>query len=155
MLPNADRIGPRITAEDDPRVTPVGRILRATKLDELPQCFNLLAGEMTLVGPRPEVEGMVARYTPEQRRVLTVKPGLTGLGQLMYTEENISHSATAEEFYVAHLLGPKVQLEIEYINGRSLWGDGLIVLRTAGFMGRKLAGLVLPEGLKRSQKPAI
>src|SRR5262245_5331247 len=77
MIVDAERAGLSITAAGDPRVTPVGRWLRRTKLDELPQLFNVLWGEMSFVGPRPEVPKYVACYTPEQRRVLELQPGIT------------------------------------------------------------------------------
>src|SRR5437867_1174639 len=102
MIVGADALGPGITAREDPRVTSVGRILRSTKIDELPQLLNVLKGDMTLVGPRPEAPSFVERYTPEQRRILDVRPGITGLAQLRYTgeeEERIVDVAHAEEVY--------------------------------------------------------
>src|SRR5436309_3930814 len=77
MAPGADRVGPAVTIAGDPRITRVGRVLRRTRLDELPQLWNVIRGDMSLVGPRPEHPDYVRLYTPEQRRVLTVRPGIT------------------------------------------------------------------------------
>lgn len=85
MVRNADRIGSAITSCRDSRITNVGWFLRKTKLDEMPQFFNLLVGDLTLIGPRPEDPRIVEKYTPEQRQVLAVKPGITGPTQLRYT----------------------------------------------------------------------
>ena len=79
--------GPRVTARDDPRITRIGRILRETKLNELPQLFNVLKGEMGLVGPRPEDPEFVAHYSPEERRVLSVRPGITSLATIAYFDD--------------------------------------------------------------------
>jgi lipopolysaccharide/colanic/teichoic acid biosynthesis glycosyltransferase len=87
MTVDAERTGPGITADADPRVTRVGRFLRRFKLDELPQLVNVLAGDMSLVGPRPEDPRYVALYTPEQRAVLEVRPGLTSPASLRYADE--------------------------------------------------------------------
>src|ERR1700747_2092324 len=85
MVKNADRTGGSITTRNDSRITKVGAFLRKTKLDELPQFFNLLLGDLTLIGPRPEDPGIVEKYTPQQRQILQVKPGITGPTQLKYT----------------------------------------------------------------------
>jgi lipopolysaccharide/colanic/teichoic acid biosynthesis glycosyltransferase len=87
MVANAENAGPSITPEGDPRVTRIGRFLRKTKLDELPQLWNVLVGEMSFVGPRPEVPKYVSQYTPEQRRVLELKPGITDLATLEFRKE--------------------------------------------------------------------
>src|SRR5262245_41356187 len=88
MVPDAEVIGPPITGHNDPRITPLGRFLRKTKLDELPQFVNVLIGDMTLVGPRPEAPEIVALYSEQQRAVLFVKPGVTGPGQLSSSAES-------------------------------------------------------------------
>src|SRR5262249_54254296 len=87
MVTGADRIGPLVTAGDDPRITLLGRYLRHSKLDELPSLWNVLRGDMSLVGPRPENEVSVAQYTEAQRCVLKVRPGLTSLATLKYRNE--------------------------------------------------------------------
>src|SRR5882757_3284956 len=97
MVPNADAYGPAVTSNDDPRVTPLGRLLRRTKIDELPQLWNVLCGEMSLVGPRPEVARFVEHYTREQRAILQHKPGITDLASLRFRNEEalLNGSATA------------------------------------------------------------
>ncbi len=86
MVINADKIGGSSTPEDDPRITKVGRFLRKYKLDELPQLINVFKGEMSLVGPRPQVKWAVDLYTPEERQVLTVRPGITDYASLRFPE---------------------------------------------------------------------
>src|SRR5438128_3136486 len=87
MVSDADRRGPGITAQDDPRITVLGRRLRRSKLDELPQLINVLRGEMSLVGPRPEIPDMVDRYPPLFRRLLGLRPGMTSPASLAYRNE--------------------------------------------------------------------
>jgi lipopolysaccharide/colanic/teichoic acid biosynthesis glycosyltransferase len=123
--------GPRITARDDPRITHVGRILRDTKLNELPQVINVLKGEMSLVGPRPEDPKYVALYTPEQRRVLSVPPGITSIASIVYRdEENMLSHDTLEDTYVNVIMSDKLRLDLEYIDHRSFLVDMDIILRT-------------------------
>src|SRR5437899_493607 len=87
MFAAAEKHGPAITSAGDPRVTPMGRLLRRSKIDELPQLWNVLRGDMSLVGPRPEVPRYVDSYSPEQRRVLTVRPGITDPASIAYRQE--------------------------------------------------------------------
>jgi len=139
MVSNADRIGSAITTSHDPRITKVGWFLRKTKLDELPQFFNLLVGDLTLIGPRPEDPGIVEKYTPEQRRILEVKPGITGPAQLHFTvveAETIKDEKDPERFYLEHLLDRKLRLDLEYIRRRTVYSDFLIVLQTIMLMAR-------------------
>ncbi len=143
MVVNADRIGPGITGKGDARITRVGPLLRRTKLDELPQLFNLLAGDVTLVGPRAEVPSIVARYTGSQREILAVKPGIVGPGQLYYTtdqQDQIPEGAAADDYYVEHLLAPKLAIDMEYERRRTAWSDAGMVLTTVGVMVRGLLG---------------
>jgi lipopolysaccharide/colanic/teichoic acid biosynthesis glycosyltransferase len=142
MVTGADRLGGAITTQRDPRVTAIGRFLRATKIDELPQFFNLLVGDLTLVGPRPEDPDIVERYTPQQRETLEVKPGITGPGQLYYTTDQaatIPDGVPAEEYYIEHLLDPKLRVDLEYLKRRTAWSDCGVVLQTVGVMFRALA----------------
>ena len=135
MAEGAERRGPAVTYRDDPRITRAGRILRRTKLDELPQLFNVIKGEMSWVGPRPEDPKYVALYTPEQRQVLTVKPGVTGPTQLEYRDEASTLSGEAvDEEYVSRLMPEKLKLDLEYVRTRSLGGDLRILWRTATMM---------------------
>lgn len=123
--------GPRITAHDDPRVTPIGRFLRQTKLNELPQLFNVLNGEMSLVGPRPEYEEFVANYTPEHREVLSVKPGITSLASILYSrEEQLLHFSNVTETYLRRILPDKLRLDLLYVKNRSLLLDIDILAQT-------------------------
>jgi lipopolysaccharide/colanic/teichoic acid biosynthesis glycosyltransferase len=132
MLPARGRPGPPITGAADPRVTRVGRFLRKTKLDELPQFVNLLLGDMTLVGPRPEAPEMVAHYTPAQMAVLAAKPGMTGQGQISWPdeEESIPAGVAAERYYVEHLLARKVDADLDYLRHRTALSDARIVWAT-------------------------
>jgi lipopolysaccharide/colanic/teichoic acid biosynthesis glycosyltransferase len=132
MAVDADRQGPPVTHRDDPRVTRVGAFLRRTKLDELPQLWNVLKGEMSLVGPRPETPSYVALYTPEQRRVLEVRPGMTGLPQLSYRDEEEHLSPDSwEQDYVNVLMPQKLALDLEYARRQSFALDVQILARTA------------------------
>jgi lipopolysaccharide/colanic/teichoic acid biosynthesis glycosyltransferase len=116
----------------DPRITHVGYWLRRYKLDELPQLFNVLVGQMSLVGPRPEVPKYVALYSDEQRRVLTVRPGITDLASLKYFEESdlIAQSSDPEKTYVEIIMPEKLRLNMEYINRPSLRNDVRIIFHT-------------------------
>jgi lipopolysaccharide/colanic/teichoic acid biosynthesis glycosyltransferase len=126
--------GAAVTAAGDPRVTPIGRILRRTKIDELPQLLNVLSGDMSLVGPRPEDPRYVALYTPEQRRVLSVRPGMTSPAAVAYRrEERLIRDAggDAEQAYVEKVLPEKLKLDLDYVDNRSFWSDLVVLARTA------------------------
>lgn len=141
MVSGADRMGPGITARQDARITAVGRFLRKTKIDELPQLINLLLGDMTLVGPRPEVPEIVARYSPAQRRILDFKPGLTSVGALHYTTNQVHRipaGAAPEQFYLEHLLDEKLQMEIQYEHRRTALSDLNVVGETVAVILRAL-----------------
>jgi lipopolysaccharide/colanic/teichoic acid biosynthesis glycosyltransferase len=139
MVSDAATPGPVITGNRDPRITRLGRFLRLAKIDELPQLINVLAGDMTLVGPRPETPSMVALYTAEQRRVLEVKPGVTGRVQLAGEEsEEIPAGAEPEQYYVAHLMQRKLRSDLEYLATRSPWSDARIVFSTVGYVFKAL-----------------
>lgn len=145
MVSGADKIGGSITAPRDPRITKVGRFLRATKIDELPQFFNLLLGDLTVVGPRPEDPDIVERYTLEQRQTLNVKPGITGPGQLYYTTdqaETIPDGVNAEQFYLDHLLDQKLHIDLEYLKQRTPLSDCRVVLQTIMLVAKALANAV-------------
>jgi lipopolysaccharide/colanic/teichoic acid biosynthesis glycosyltransferase len=123
-----------ITGGGDPRVTSLGRFLRRTKLDELPQLFNVVAGEMSIVGPRPEVDRYVALYDREQRQVLTVRPGLTDPASLAYRhEERLLGSvaeAQRERFYVQEVMPKKLALSLDYVRDAGLRRDVALIGRT-------------------------
>jgi lipopolysaccharide/colanic/teichoic acid biosynthesis glycosyltransferase len=146
MVTNADRIGGSIATQGDPRITRVGRFLRATKIDELPQFFNLLTGELTLVGPRPEDPGIVEHYTPEQMQTLKVKPGITGPGQIYYTTDQVSsipEGVSAEQYYLDHLLEKKLRLDLDYLARRTPISDCWVVWQTVTLMARAVANAVV------------
>jgi len=137
MVPGADRMGSAVTTRLDPRITRVGRFLRKTKLDEWPQFFNLLLGDLTLIGPRPEDPEIVQHYTAEQREVLRVKPGITGPTQIRYTTieaEAIPDGKDAERFYLNHLLDCKLRLDLEYLKSRTLFSDCRVLLQTVSLI---------------------
>lgn len=145
MVKGADRLGSPITAPCDTRITHVGRFLRATKIDELPQFFNLLVGDLTLVGPRPEDPKIVQLYTSEQRKTLNVKPGITGPGQLYYTTDQadkIPDGVKPEEYYADHLLGEKLRIDLEYLKRRTAWSDCRVVLQTVSIIARSLTNII-------------
>lgn len=130
MVANADRIGPPSTAADDPRITRVGRVLRRLNLDELPQFINVLLGQMSIVGPRPEVPEVVALY-PEQERqaVLSVRPGITDWATLWIRDEGkrLEGSADPHRTYLEEIWPEKRRLQLEYVRTQSLATDLKII----------------------------
>src|SRR5215472_2480783 len=112
MVVGADQIGLSITKDGDPRITRVGRLMRRTKLDELPQLWNVLRGDMSFVGPRPEVATYVDKYNQLQKEVLTLKPGITDLATLEFRKEEdlLRVVQNVEEYYVTHCLPRKIAL---------------------------------------------
>ena len=125
--------GAAITAGDDPRITRVGRFLRRTKIDELPQLLNVVKGEMSLVGPRPEDPAFVLRYTPEQRRLLTVRPGITSSASLAFIhEETQLRGGSPENLYLTEVMPKKLALELEYLDRATFFSDLGVLFRTVG-----------------------
>jgi len=126
--------GSSITARGDRRVTRLGRILRASKLDELPQLLNVLSGTMSIVGPRPELKKYVSLYTDRQRRVLAVRPGLTDPATLRFRAEEGMLAAVdpqaREDFYIHHIMPEKLELNLTYLERASLTFDTLLIART-------------------------
>jgi len=116
MVADADSIGPPLTQKDDPRITRLGKFLRLSSIDELPQLINVLKGEMSLVGPRPEVPSIVARYEKWQRRVLDAQPGITGLAQIS-GRDDLS-------------INDKLRYDMYYLRNHSLSLDIKIILKT-------------------------
>lgn len=132
MWRDAAARGPAITTAVDPRITRVGRLLRRAKIDELPQLWNVLRGEMSLVGPRPEDLVYVALYTPAQRAVLEVRPGMTGPAQLAFADETrLLRPSRAHEDYVDLVLPAKLAIDLEYVATLSLWRDLRTLAQTA------------------------
>jgi len=138
MVLHADQMGSLLTHDCDPRVTRTGRVLRKWKLDELPQLINVLRGEMSLVGPRPESPCYVKHYTEAQRKVLEVKPGITGPTQVKYRNEEalLSRCTNLETEYLAVIMPRKLEMDLAYIEQRSLARDlGLIWQTLASVFG--------------------
>jgi lipopolysaccharide/colanic/teichoic acid biosynthesis glycosyltransferase len=125
MVVDADRLAPNVSASGDPRVTMVGRFLRRTYLDELPQLFNVLRGDMSLVGPRPETPEFVALFTPEERQVLTVRPGLAGPSTLAFMDEAELLAAADDPvaYYTTTVLHDRVRADLTYLDRCSLGYD--------------------------------
>ena len=132
MYSESDR-GSLITiGENDTRITKTGLFLRKYKIDEFPQFFNILKGEMSIVGPRPEVRKYVDLYTPEQMKVLSVRPGLTDYASIRYVNENalLAASDDPEQTYIHEIMPDKLALNLKYIEEQSLWVDLKIILKT-------------------------
>ena len=132
MIDDALDRGLPITVGRDSRITRVGKILRKTKIDELPQLLNVLKGDMSLVGPRPEVPRYVELFRPDYEHILKVRPGLTDLASLKYSDEAsiLGQSANPERDYVARLLPDKIRLAKEYIQRSSLLFDVKLIVET-------------------------
>jgi lipopolysaccharide/colanic/teichoic acid biosynthesis glycosyltransferase len=132
MVQEAPAQGGPITFGADPRITRVGRILRKTKIDEFPQLINVLKGEMSLVGPRPEVRRYVEMFREAYEEILQVPPGITDLASLKYRDEAevLGCAANPEEAYVRHVLPEKLQLAKEYVRRSSLLFDVMLILKT-------------------------
>ncbi len=131
MVRDADKMGPLVTAGNDPRITSVGRFLRRSKWDELPSLWNVLKGDMSFVGPRPENPKSASLYTEEQKKVLSVKPGITSLATIKYrNEEEILEKAESLEKAYYQIMQDKLNIELEYIDNQSLRNDIRIILQT-------------------------
>jgi lipopolysaccharide/colanic/teichoic acid biosynthesis glycosyltransferase len=142
----ADAPGPAITSGGDPRITRLGAWLRRAKLDELPQLWNVLRGDMSLVGPRPEVPHYVALYTAAQRAVLRARPGLTDPASLAWADEaaRLATFAEPDRAYADVVLPQKLALSLTYLARRTVWSDLAVVMRTVAHVARSQ----LPAGLR-------
>lgn len=129
---HSNSTGPQITSTDDPRVTRVGQVLRTTKLDELPQLLNVIRGDMSLVGPRPEVPMYVEQFKDDFAIILTVRPGITGAGSVAFHNESdiLAGAEDPQRFYVEDVLPRKIEIEKEYVATSSLGGDVKILAAT-------------------------
>ncbi|MCK9375629.1 MAG: sugar transferase [Syntrophobacterales bacterium] len=137
MVVNAEKLGGPSTADDDPRITRIGRKLRKYKLDELPQLLNVLLGDMSLVGPRPEVKRYTDMFTPEERTILTVRPGITDWASIWNPDEGsiLAGAADPEEAYLELIRPTKVKLQLKYVREQSfitdlriLWETGIVLI---------------------------
>lgn len=133
MRPMSEGSGQLTIGANDMRITSAGKVLRKYKIDELPQLLNVLVGEMSMVGPRPEVPKYVAMYSPEQKKVLSIRPGITDHASLHYFEENelLAKSKEPEKTYIEEIMPSKLALNLAYVESHSLWGDVVIIARTA------------------------
>lgn len=133
MVMNADKLGGPSTSGDDPRLTKIGKFLRSHNLDELPQLINILKGDMSFVGPRPEVPSEVARYDEETKKIiLSVRPGMTDLATLsnLHEEEILRGAQDPHEAYRQLIQPQKLKMAVEYVKTRSFWLDIKILLKT-------------------------
>jgi lipopolysaccharide/colanic/teichoic acid biosynthesis glycosyltransferase len=132
MHPDADKRGLLTVGGRDPRITRAGYYLRKYKLDELPQLLNVLTGDMSLVGPRPEVRKYVSLYTPEQLRVLDVRPGITDYASIEYADENelLAKAADPERTYIEEVMPAKLKLNAKYIAEKGVMKDVRIIWLT-------------------------
>lgn len=145
MVMNADKIGGASTSNTDPRITPIGATLRRYKLDELPQLINVVRGEMSIVGPRPEVKHYTDLFTEEECAILDVKPGITDLATLWNADEGavLAGAADPEQAYMELIRPTKIALQLQYVRTRSLSLDVWIIWKT-------VLGIVL-----RREPPAL
>ena len=132
MVMDADKKGLAITVGRDSRITRVGAVLRKTKLDELAQLFNVLLGQMSFVGPRPEVPKYVELYTPYQRQVLLVRPGITDYASIAYRNENdlLAGAPNPEAMYIEQIMPDKIELNMKYLREISPLADIRLILKT-------------------------
>lgn len=132
MVVNAEKIGGSSTADDDPRITHIGRRLRKRKLDELPQLFNVFLGEMSLVGPRPEVKCYTDMFTTEEKAILDVRPGITDWASIWNPDEGaiLAGAEDPDQAYLELIRPTKLKLQLKYARNQSLWGDVKIIFLT-------------------------
>lgn len=143
MVVDAEKIGGASTADGDARVTRIGKRLRKYKLDELPQLFNVLLGDMSLVGPRPEVPMYTDLYTSAEKKILGVRPGITDFATLWNPDEGalLAGEPDPEKAYLEKIRPTKIKLQLEYVDKASFFTDLKIILATVGVVGKKaLAG---------------
>lgn len=141
MVHDAPKEGNLVTFGADPRITPVGRFLRASKIDELPQLINVLVGDMSLVGPRPEVRKYVEMFRDDYAEILRVRPGITDPASIKYRNEAeiLGRAAAPEKEYIEQILPEKIRLAKDYARNPSLWHDFMIILKTIHVVGRPKA----------------
>lgn len=133
MVIDADNLGAKVTASHDARITRIGRLLRKTKIDELPQLFNVLKGDMSLVGPRPEVPYYVSKWADASKKIiLSVKPGITDYATLYYNDEQavLAKADDLEKAYLYEVMPHKLKMYEQYVKDQSFWLDVKIILAT-------------------------
>jgi lipopolysaccharide/colanic/teichoic acid biosynthesis glycosyltransferase len=146
MIVDAEKMGASSTPEDDPRVTDVGRFLRKYKLDELPQLINVLKGEMSLVGPRPQVPWAVELYSAEEKRLLSVQPGMTDWASIRFRNEGeiLKGSPDPDRDYQEKIAPEKIRLGLEYVARPSLAADLKIIVATLVNVAKATGRRVMP-----------
>ena len=132
MVTDAERLGAQVTTGDDPRITGLGRFLRKYKIDELPQLINVIIGDMSLVGPRPEVPRYVEAFHEDYKDILTVKPGITDFASLEYKDENelLKSAENPEEQYLKEILPAKIAFYRKYLREQSIATDIKLIFKT-------------------------
>lgn len=132
MVMNADKIGPSSTTRTDPRITPMGRFLRKTKLDEIPQFINVLIGNMSIVGPRPDVKQFTDMFTPEEQAILSVKPGITDYASIWNSDEAkiLEGAEDPDKAYMELIWPEKKRLQLKYVKEHSFRADIRIIILT-------------------------
>jgi lipopolysaccharide/colanic/teichoic acid biosynthesis glycosyltransferase len=146
MTTTGEGNGPLLTAAGDSRITPLGRLLRKMKADELPQLINVLAGEMSLVGPRPEVPEFTAAYSGAQKKVFLVRPGITGpaANDYVHEEELLASKLDKESFYVSTILPAKLEMDLSYCENVRFFEDLKIIFATLANVFLRAAELAKP-----------
>jgi lipopolysaccharide/colanic/teichoic acid biosynthesis glycosyltransferase len=139
MVVEAEKMGASSTADDDPRITKIGKYLRKYKIDELPQLINILAGEMSIVGPRPEVQFYTDLYTEDEKVILSVKPGLTDWASIWNPNEGaiLTGSDDPDRMYLEKIRPEKIRLQLKYVRERSFVNDLKIIMSTLKTILRK------------------
>jgi len=157
MVSNAEKLGGSSTGDDDPRITRVGRALRKYKLDELPQLGNVLRGEMSLVGPRPQVAWAAALYSADERALLSVRPGITDYASLRFRNEGelLQGSRDPDRDYLEKIAPEKIRLGLEYVRHHNMVIDFKILLATAGALVSIDPGWCIPTREGEARDPAI
>lgn len=145
MLTGSDKQGLLTVGDNDKRVTRSGRWLRKYKLDELPQLFNILKGDMSFVGPRPEVSKYVDLYNERQKKILSVKPGITDWASIKYMDENemLANVLDPEDYYIRYIMPSKAEINLKYVAEHNFWTDIKIIfltIRNVFFKDRQLIG---------------
>ncbi len=132
MMPLSDTKGLLTVGDKDQRITNIGYFLRKYKLDEFPQLLNVLIGDMSIVGPRPEVPKYVDLYSDEQKRILNVRPGISDLASIEYIDENnlLLKSDNPEQTYIDVIMPAKLQLGLKYVDNQSFYSDVKIIVKT-------------------------
>ncbi len=132
MVTDAEKLGSQVTLEEDPRITKCGKWLRKLRLDELPQLFNILAGDLSFVGVRPEVPRYVKKYTPEMMATLLMPAGVTSMTSIIYKDESklLENSANPDATYINEILPQKMKYNLEYIKNSGFWYDLKIMIKT-------------------------